>query len=205
MKVEQVDGPAGARHQDRQGGDRAATASASRRAGRDRRGDRRARGRASCSRATGAFQIVVRLPDSCARRRRGAGESAGAAAAGGADAPAPTIPLKQVATFSIRRGAEPDQPRERQAPHRRDAPMCAAATSARSSTEAQAKIAATGRTCRRATGSPGAASSRTSPPRAQRLDDRRAGLLRPDLPAALFARSAPRATRCWCSPPCRWR
>ena len=62
VKVEQIDGPAVPRDRHRQGGDRAARPEPRRRAGRDRHRGRRARGRAWCSRATGASRSWSGLP-----------------------------------------------------------------------------------------------------------------------------------------------
>ena len=52
------------------------------------------RRRAWCSRATGSFEIVVRLPESVRARYRGAEESAGVAAEGDAGATVQTVPLR---------------------------------------------------------------------------------------------------------------
>ena len=135
------DGPAVHGDQDRQGGDIAraglsiaavqdviGTAIGGREAGLVFEGDRR-------------FEIVVRLPDALRADLEALrslpvplpGE-------GGAAVAHDRCPLRDAGRRStFTRGAEPDQPRERQAPRRRARPTCAAATSARSWREAQAE------------------------------------------------------------------
>ena len=147
------------------------------------------------------FDIVVRLPDCCAtnldalRTCRSRCRHSG----GARESPA-TIPLKE-SRVHPRRRAEPDQPRERQAARRRHRQCprprhrfvgCGSAGEDRRAGPAPGRILDhLGRPVREPDrGAPAAAVGG-------------AGLLLPDLPAALYARSARRATRCSCSARCR--
>ena len=176
MRVEQVDGPAGAERRRRPRARSRATGSSvadvqdvvaiavgGRAAGQVFEGDRR-------------FDIVVRLPDALRDGSRGAREPADPALARGragrrAWRSRPTTSRRcRAARPAARRGRDDRRrPRGRTRSAARTASAasscrrtCAAATSARSSRRRRRRIAERGRRCRRAAGSTGAGSSRTS-------------------------------------------
>ncbi|MGY3576068.1 CzcA family heavy metal efflux pump [Bradyrhizobium sp. USDA 4504] len=111
--------PARARDQGRQGGDRPARPQRFGRAGRDRCRGRRS-GCRCCVRRRSQLRHRGAIAGERALRSRGAEQFAGRIAEGNAELAGAEPAAQPRRPVLLHRGAEPDQPRERQAPHRGD-------------------------------------------------------------------------------------